>query len=118
LNRIDETILFDRLSETDLSQIVTIQIAHLDARLASQKLHLHLSDAVRTLLAEEGYDPVYGARPLKRTVQRRLLDPLSLALLEGRFKEGDHIHAETQNGTITFETEAKEDVATQNAETR
>jgi len=118
LNRIDETILFDRLSETDLSQIVTIQIDHLDARLASQKLHLHLSDAVRTLLAEEGYDPVYGARPLKRTVQRRLLDPLSLALLEGRFKEGDHIHAETQNGTITFETEAKEDVATQNAETR
>jgi ATP-dependent Clp protease ATP-binding subunit ClpB len=104
LNRIDETILFDRLSETDLAEIVTIQIAQLEARIAPQKLELHVSTAVRTLLAEEGYDPVYGARPLKRTIQRRLLDPLSLALLEGRFKEGDHIYAETHNGTIEFGT--------------
>ena len=104
LNRIDETILFDRLSETDLAEIVTIQLAQLEARIAPQKLELHVSTAVRTLLAEEGYDPVYGARPLKRTIQRRLLDPLSLALLEGRFKEGDHIYAETHNGTIEFGT--------------
>ncbi len=105
LNRIDETILFDRLSEEDLTQIVDIQLQHLASRLETQKLKLEVSPEAKTLLAEEGYDPVYGARPLKRTIQRRLLDPLSLQLLEGRFKDGDAIKAEVRNAHITFETE-------------
>ncbi|MEI6714001.1 MAG: ATP-dependent chaperone ClpB [Verrucomicrobiota bacterium] len=91
LNRIDETILFDRLSEADLGQIVDIQMKRLLSRLDAQKLTLELSQEAKQLLSDEGYDPVYGARPLKRAIQRKLLDPLSLALLEGQFKEGDSI---------------------------
>ena len=91
LNRIDETILFDRLNEGDLEKIVDIQLDRLLARLQTQKLTLKLSPEAKRLLAEDGYDPAYGARPLKRTIQRKLLDPLSLALLEGRFVEGDSI---------------------------
>jgi ATP-dependent Clp protease ATP-binding subunit ClpB len=104
LNRIDETILFDRLSEGDLMRIVEIQLRHLASRLESQKLTLNLSDEVRKLLADEGYDPVYGARPLKRTIQRRLLDPLSLLLLEGRFAEGATISAELEGTAIVFKS--------------
>jgi ATP-dependent Clp protease ATP-binding subunit ClpB len=94
LNRIDETILFDRLSEQDLTAIVDIQIQRLLGRLEAQHLTLEFTPKAKQLLAEEGYDPAYGARPLKRTIQRRLLDPLSLALLEGRFSEGDHIRVD------------------------
>jgi len=104
LNRIDETILFDRLSEGDLMRIVEIQLRHLASRLESQKLTLKLSDEVRKLLADEGYDPVYGARPLKRTIQRRLLDPLSLLLLEGRFAEGATISAALEGTAIVFKS--------------
>jgi ATP-dependent Clp protease ATP-binding subunit ClpB len=104
LNRIDETILFDRLSEADLMRIVEIQLRHLAGRLESQKLTLKLSDEVRKLLADEGYDPVYGARPLKRTIQRRLLDPLSLLLLEGRFSEGATIRADLEGTSMKFES--------------
>jgi ATP-dependent Clp protease ATP-binding subunit ClpB len=91
LNRIDETIIFDRLEEADLERIVDIQLERLLVRLEAQKLTLHLSPGAKRLLAEDGYDSAYGARPLKRTIQRKLLDPLSMALLEGRFKEGDTI---------------------------
>ncbi|MEM7699974.1 MAG: AAA family ATPase, partial [Verrucomicrobiota bacterium] len=91
LNRIDETIIFDRLSESDLTAIVAIQLERLKKRLADQKLELALSDEALAQLATEGYDPAYGARPLKRVIQRRLLDPLSLQLLDGRFLEGDTI---------------------------
>ena len=102
LNRIDETILFDRLSEEDLTRIVEIQLRHLAGRLEAQKLTLELSPEVKKLLGEEGYDPVYGARPLKRTIQRRLLDPLSLLLLEGRFAEGVTIRAEMDGVGVVF----------------
>ncbi len=91
LNRIDETIIFDRLEEADLERIVDIQLERLLVRLEAQKLTLHLSSGAKRLLAEDGYDAAYGARPLKRTIQRKLLDPLSMALLEGRFREGDTI---------------------------
>jgi len=102
LNRIDETILFDRLSEEDLTRIVEIQLQHLAGRLEAQKLTLELSPEVKKLLGEEGYDPVYGARPLKRTIQRRLLDPLSLLLLEGKFAEGVTIRAEMNGAGVVF----------------
>jgi ATP-dependent Clp protease ATP-binding subunit ClpB len=104
LNRIDETILFDRLNERDLSQIIDIQLRHLESRLEAQKLHLEVSEEAKAVLSEEGYDPVYGARPLKRAIQKRLLDPLSLQLLEGRFKEGALIRAVVGDGGITFES--------------
>ena len=102
LNRIDETIIFDRLTDADLKQIVTIQLGSLMKRLEAKKLTLDLSDEAKELLAHDGYDPVYGARPLKRTIQRQILDPLSLEILEGRFKEGGHIVAEVRDGGLIF----------------
>jgi len=102
LNRIDEIIIFDRLDDTDLKQIVEIQVDRLIKRLAAQKLTLTLSDAAKLHLAREGYDPVYGARPLKRVIQRELLDPLSLELLEGRFREGSKITVDAKDGALTF----------------
>jgi ATP-dependent Clp protease ATP-binding subunit ClpB len=102
LNRVDDIIIFDRLTEKELTKIVDIQLARVLQRLQQQQLELTLSDAARRLLAEEGYDPVYGARPLKRVVQRRLLDPLSLALLEGKFVPGDRIVADVEKGEIVF----------------
>ena len=102
LNRVDEIIIFDRLSDTDLKQIVTIQLGSLMKRLEAKKLTLTLSDEAKEVLAKEGYDPVYGARPLKRAIQREILDPLSLEILEGRFKEGDHIVTEVRDGSLMF----------------
>jgi len=104
LNRIDEVIIFDRLGDEDLTRIVDIQLARLVKRLAAQKLTLHLTDAAKRHLAREGYDPVYGARPLKRAIQRDLLDPLSLELLAGRFHEGQTVNADAPDGKIVFTT--------------
>jgi len=105
LNRVDEIIIFDRLTEKELTSIVDIQLARVLRRLEQQHLALTLSEAAKRLLAEEGYDPVYGARPLKRVVQRRLLDPLSLALLEGKFVPGDRIRADVEKGEVVFHKE-------------
>ncbi|MGB7241712.1 MAG: ATP-dependent chaperone ClpB [Sulfitobacter sp.] len=91
LNRLDETIIFDRLSRADMDAIVDIQMARLLARLASRKIHLELDDAARTWLADEGYDPVFGARPLKRVIQRSLQNPLAEMLLSGDVHDGDTI---------------------------
>jgi ATP-dependent Clp protease ATP-binding subunit ClpB len=102
LNRVDEIIIFDRLTDKELTKIVEIQLARVLRRLEQQHLELTLSEGAKRLLAEEGYDPVYGARPLKRVVQRRLLDPLSLALLEGKFMPGDRIRAEVESGELVF----------------
>ena len=102
LNRVDEIIIFDRLTDRELTKIVEIQLARVLRRLEQQHLELTLSEGAKRLLAEEGYDPVYGARPLKRVVQRRLLDPLSLALLEGKFMPGDRIRAEVEAGELVF----------------
>ncbi len=102
LNRVDEIIIFDRLTEEDLKKIVEIQLSRLTKRLAQQNITLKLSDSAETLIAREGYDPVYGARPLKRAIQRYLLDPLSMNILEGKFGEGQTIRAEAKNGAIEF----------------
>jgi ATP-dependent Clp protease ATP-binding subunit ClpB len=102
LNRIDETIIFDRLTDEDLQPIVEIQLARLTKRLAEQKLTLALTDAAKLHLAREGYDPVYGARPLKRVIQRELLDPLALDILDGKFREGATIHVEARDGRLVF----------------
>ncbi|PYK77553.1 MAG: type VI secretion system ATPase TssH [Verrucomicrobia bacterium] len=102
LNRVDEIIIFERLSEEDLKKIVEIQLARLTKRLAQQNIRLDLTDSAKTLIAREGYDPVYGARPLKRAIQRGLLDPLSMSILEGKIGEGQRIVADAKNGAIEF----------------
>ena len=84
LNRVDEIIIFDRLSEEELKKIVEIQLARLTKRLEQQKITLKLTDAAKALIAREGYDPVYGARPLRRAIQKEILDPLSMQILEGK----------------------------------
>jgi ATP-dependent Clp protease ATP-binding subunit ClpB len=102
LNRVDEIIIFDRLSDEDLTHIVEIQLTRLLKRLTAQKLTLKLTDAAKHYLAREGYDPVYGARPLKRAIQHGLLDPLSMEILAGTFREGDTITADAPDGKIVF----------------
>jgi ATP-dependent Clp protease ATP-binding subunit ClpB len=102
LNRIDETIIFDRLGTEELAKIVQVQLRRVSERLAKQNLTLTISPAAAQLLADIGYDPVYGARPLKRAIQRQLLDPLSMQVLNGEFREGDSIAADAVNGQIRF----------------
>ena len=91
LNRLDETIIFDRLSRKDMDGIVEIQLARLEKRLASRDISLDLDESAKTWLADEGYDPVFGARPLKRVIQRALQDPLAEMLLAGDTQDGDVI---------------------------
>jgi ATP-dependent Clp protease ATP-binding subunit ClpB len=102
LNRVDEIIIFDRLTEDELVTIVDIQLRRVIKRLSQRNLQLTPTDAAKKLLAKEGFDAVFGARPLKRTIQRDLLDPLSLELLEGKFKEGDSVVADVVDGRISF----------------
>jgi ATP-dependent Clp protease ATP-binding subunit ClpB len=91
LNRLDEQIIFDRLNRGDMSGIVEIQLHRLEARLAARKIILDLDDTAKAWLAEEGYDPVFGARPLKRVIQRQLQDPLAEMLLAGEVLDGSVI---------------------------
>ena len=102
LNRIDEIVTFDRLDAAQLDKIVKIQLQRVIDRLAKQNIHLTVTDDTTRYLADAGFDPVFGARPLKRAIQKHLLDPLSLAVLEGNFKEGDHITAEMKSGKVQF----------------
>jgi ATP-dependent Clp protease ATP-binding subunit ClpB len=102
LNRIDETIIFDRLDASQITHIVDIQLRRLLARLAKQNITLTLDDSAKLFLGKEGYDPAYGARPLKRVIQRQILDPLSLEILDGHFGEGDHIQATEKDGRLEF----------------
>jgi ATP-dependent Clp protease ATP-binding subunit ClpB len=102
LNRVDEIVTFDRLNDEDLKHIVEIQIDRLMKRLAQQKLTLDLTDRAKRHLAREGYDPIYGARPLKRVIQRDLLDPLALRILDGHFREGERIIADEREGKVVF----------------
>jgi ATP-dependent Clp protease ATP-binding subunit ClpB len=102
LNRIDETVIFHQLTRDQLTRIVDIQLERVRRRLAERKITLDLTEKAKEFLGNEGFDPVYGARPLKRAIQRRILDPLSLELLEGHFRDGDTILADVQDGRIVF----------------
>jgi len=102
LNRIDEIVTFDRLDAKELDKIVLIQLQRVIDRLAKQNITLKVSDEVIRKLADEGYDPVFGARPLKRAIQNLLLNPLSLEVLEGNFKDGDKIEAAMKAGKVVF----------------
>jgi len=103
LNRIDEIILFRNLTKDDLVRIVDIQVRHLRQLLAERHVGLDLTESARQHLADEGYDPVYGARPLKRVIQRQVQDPLALALLQGEFTEGNVVRVDARDGRIVFE---------------
>lgn len=102
LNRVDDVVVFRPLSREDLDQIVELQIARLDQLLAERHLVLRLTPAARQLLADRGYDPVYGARPLKRVIQRMVQNPVALALLEGNFGPGDTIVADQEGDHLKF----------------
>jgi ATP-dependent Clp protease ATP-binding subunit ClpB len=117
LNRIDDIVVFHPLGRGEIDHIVDLQLAHLRKLLADRKLTIRLTDAARTLLADEGYDPVFGARPLKRAVQRMLQNPLALAVLDGTFKDGDVIVADVQDGTdaLSFKHGDATDAAAQAA---
>ena len=103
LNRIDETVIFDRLDRSELVSIVALQLDRVKERLAKQGLLLKLSEEAVEFIGNQGYDPVYGARPLKRAIQHHLLDPLSLSLLEGKFVEGDEITVGVSDDALIFE---------------
>ncbi len=103
LNRVDDVILFRPLGPEDISQIVELQLARLRQLLGERKITLELTDRAKQLLATEGYDPAFGARPLKRSIQRLVQNPLALQLLEGKFADGDHIVADVAaDETLTF----------------
>ena len=102
LNRVDEIVSFQALTREQLGEIVELQLARLRARLAERRIDLEVTDAAKELLAEEGWDPAYGARPLKRAIQRLVENPLALELLEGRFAEGDTIRADAGDGELVF----------------
>jgi ATP-dependent Clp protease ATP-binding subunit ClpB len=103
LNRIDEIIIFDRLKREELTSIVDLQLDRVRKRLAKQGLALALTGQAKEYLGNQGYDPVYGARPLKRAIQHHLLDPLSLDVLDGKFVDGDVIQADLDGGKLVFQ---------------
>ncbi len=102
LNRIDETIIFLNLKPDQIGKIVEIQMARLADRLAEQNIELTLSDSARDLIARQGYDPVYGARPLKRVIQRQIENPLAMEILEGNILEGARLSAEAEGERVVF----------------
>jgi ATP-dependent Clp protease ATP-binding subunit ClpB len=106
LNRIDEVVVFEQLTREQLGEIVELQLARLRARLAERRIDVELTPAAKELLAEAGWDPAYGARPLKRALQRLIENPLASALLEGRFGEGDTILVDVRDGELAFERAA------------
>ena len=102
LNRVDEIIIFHALSREEMRQIIDIQLRGLMKRLEDRKIRVELTDRAKDLLIAEGYDPTYGARPLKRTIQRRILDPLAMRVLQGEFHEGENIRIDVVDGDLKF----------------
>jgi ATP-dependent Clp protease ATP-binding subunit ClpB len=110
LNRLDEIILFHRLTRANMDYIVDIQVARLDKLLADRKISLTLDDKAREWLATAGYDPVYGARPLKRVIQRRLQDPLAQLLLEGKIGDGATVKVSAGKTGLTINGQSFEGI--------
>jgi len=106
LNRLDDVIIFHALTQDQIKQIVDIQIGRLNKRLAESKLSLELADGARDMLAAEGFDPAYGARPLKRAIQRLIENPLALEILHGRFQPGETIRAVPDGNRLRFDARA------------
>jgi ATP-dependent Clp protease ATP-binding subunit ClpB len=108
INRVDDIIVFHALTREQMRTIVDIQLRGLVKRLEDRKIHVELTDPAKDLIIEEGYDPTYGARPLKRTIQRRILDPLALSVLQGDFREGDAVRIGVKAGDLSFERAEKD----------
>jgi len=106
LNRIDEIVEFHPLSKEQIGEIVELQLRRVEARLAERGLRLELTDAAKDLLGEAGWDPTYGARPLKRAIQRLLENPLAMRLLESEFAEGDVVRVDGKDGELSFQKAA------------
>jgi ATP-dependent Clp protease ATP-binding subunit ClpB len=102
LNRIDETVIFHRLSREDVGRIVELQVELLTRRVSERGIEIELTDDARTLLGNLGFDPTYGARPLRRVIQRKLVDPLALKLLEGEFADGARVRVDAEDGELAF----------------
>ena len=102
LNRIDEIVIFNSLGSEEIKKIVDIQIGLLSKRLEAKKITLELTDKAKEFLANSGFDPVYGARPLKRAIQHLIQDPLAMKILEGSLKEGDHVSIDVKDGQVVF----------------
>jgi ATP-dependent Clp protease ATP-binding subunit ClpB len=102
LNRVDDVIVFRRLSREDLSKIVDLQLVGVGRLLGERKLSLEVTPDAKALLLAEGYDPAYGARPLKRVIQRRIQNPVALAILGGDYGEGDRVRVERDGDTLAF----------------
>ncbi|HLB05058.1 MAG TPA: AAA family ATPase, partial [Gaiellaceae bacterium] len=103
LNRIDEIVVFHALTREQLGEIVELQLARLRRRLAERGLSIELTPAAKELVGDAGWDPTYGARPLKRALQRLVENPLALSLLEGAFAEGDTVLVDARDGEVVFE---------------
>src|SRR5581483_5684925 len=101
-NRLDDIVEFHALSREQISEIVELQVVRLIARVREREIEVELTEAATTLLGNLGYDPAYGARPLKRVIQKRLVDPLALAILEGRFVPGDTVRVEAEDGELVL----------------
>jgi len=102
VNRLDDIVEFDPLSREQLREIVDLQVARLIGRVAERGVTVELGDAARDLLGNLGYDPAYGARPLKRVISKSLVDPLALGILKGEFAAGDHIEVDAGEGELRF----------------
>jgi len=103
LNRIDEIIIFNSLGPEEIKKIVAIQVGLLSKRLEENKITLELTDGAKEFLANTGFDPVYGARPLKRTIQHLVQDPLAMKILDGSIKQGDHVTVDARDGELVFQ---------------
>ena len=102
LNRIDETIIFNSLGVEEIKKIIDIQMGFLRKRLEDKKISLEITDNAKEYLAKTGFDPVYGARPLKRSIQRLVQDPLAIKMLEGSIAEGSRLEVDVEGGEIVF----------------
>jgi len=103
LNRVDEIVIFHRLEKEQLREILEIMLQHVHLLLSKRNVTLALTNSAADLLIDEGYDPVYGARPLKRVLQRRIVDPLALKLIEGDVRDGDHVVVDAFEDQLTFD---------------
>jgi ATP-dependent Clp protease ATP-binding subunit ClpB len=113
LNRVDEIVVFHRLTEADIERIVDIQVEHLVGRLAARGLGLDLTEPARRWIAKQGYDPDFGARPLKRVLQREVADPIALDLLKGDFQAGETIVVDAKpDGGLVFDSAATAEIVT------
>jgi ATP-dependent Clp protease ATP-binding subunit ClpB len=115
LNRIDETVIFNQLTRDQLRDIVDLQLRRLTERLEERHIKLEVTDPAKDMLAREGFDPVYGARPLKRVIQRRLMDPLALEIIGGTVHDGDRVVVEVADGKLRFTMAGREDAVAEPA---